>query len=83
MLGELEIISSENISVVERDGRQNLMKCILYHAGYFEWHCMLDLITRLDLYAGLIKKIESGERTLSSDFSDLEHMLLTMCPKAE
>ncbi len=77
MLGELEIISSENISVVERDGRQDLLKCILYHAGHFEWHCMLDL------YVGVIKKIESGERTLATDFSDLEHMLLTISCRDE
>ncbi len=74
MLGESEIISSENISVVERDGR-HLLKHILYHTGHFSgivyYICMQ-----------VIKKIESGERTWASDFLDLEHILLTMHPKA-
>ncbi len=32
----------------------------------------------LDLYAAVIRKVESGDSTWASDFSELKHMILTM-----
>lgn len=75
VLGELEILSGGSISKIEKEGRERLLKRILYHSGHFDWQCMLDL------YAAVIKKIESGERSWAADFTDLEHMILTMRPK--
>ena len=73
-VGELETITSDRTPEREKEGRIRLLKQILYHAGSYEWSALLDLHT------AVVRKIEVGERDWGSDFTDIEHMTLTMRP---
>ncbi len=46
----------------------------MYHAGKYEWDCVLDL------YAAVIKAIECGEKAWDETFQDVEHMTLSLRP---
>ena len=69
--GEVEIISTTD-EVVERKGRENLLRRIMYHAGKYDWAYILDF------YAAVIKSIESGEKEWGDSFQEIEHMVLGM-----
>ena len=71
--GELEIIAL-TVDMVEKLGRQNFLQKMMYHAGKYEWDCLLDL------YAAVIKSIESGEKSWDDNFQDIEHMILSLRP---
>ena len=52
--GELNIIDRHDIPLVEKRGRTDLLKNILYLAGYYEWRGILQF------YATIINQIELG-----------------------
>ena len=61
--GELNIIDRDDILQPEWRGRLNLLKHILYLAGFYEWRGCLQL------YVTIINQIELGIKSWSSDFS--------------
>ena len=69
--GEIEIIS-QTVDAVERRGRENMLRRIMYHAGKYDWRFILDF------YAAVIKSIEYGEKSWGDSFQDVEHMVLGM-----
>ncbi len=71
MAGELEIIATTQ-DHVERLGRNKFLQKIMYHAGKYEWDCILDL------YAAVIKAIECREKSWDETFQDVEHMILSL-----
>ena len=73
--GELNIIDRDDILQPEWRGRLNLLKHILYLAGYYEWRGCLQL------YATIINQIELGIKSWSSDFS--EERALVLLPYAQ
>ena len=75
-LGELEIITSDDISDKEKSARLRLLKTLLYHAGNFNWASVLDF------FAAVLQKIEMGKADWSDDFGSLEHMILSMRPSS-
>ena len=73
--GELNIIDRDDILQREWHGRLNLLKHILYLAGFYEWRgCM-------QLYPTIINQIELGIKSWSSDFS--EEQALVLLPYAQ
>ena len=73
--GELNIIDRDDILQPEWRGRLNLLKHILYLAGYYEWRGCLQL------HATIINQIELGIKSWSSDFS--EERALVLLPYAQ
>ena len=73
--GELNIIDRDDILQPEWCGRLNLLKHILYLAGYYEWYGCLQL------YTTIINQIELGIKSWSSDFS--EERALVLLPYAQ
>ena len=76
VLGELEIITSGNVSEIEQSSRLLLLKTMLYYAGNYSWASILDL------YAAILQKIELGKANWGDSFDRLEHMILTMHPNS-
>ena len=68
--GELNIIDRHDISPVEKRGRTDLLKNILYLAGYYEWRGILNF------YATIINQIELGIKGWESDFSEERSLVL-------
>ena len=68
--GEINIIDRHNISMVERNGRMQLLKQILYLAGYYEWRGILQF------YATIIHQIEMGIKAWDSDFTEERSLVL-------
>jgi len=60
--GELELISRALISDIERDGRTELMKQLMYYSSVYDWQ------TILKLYTEVVSKIEKGLLTWASQF---------------
>ncbi|CAC5373238.1 unnamed protein product [Mytilus coruscus] len=77
--GELEIITSKNISEKERSGRLNLLKKITYYSNIYSWKGLLSF------YAAWLRKIELGQRSWDDDPSSIEVPILTqyVLPKAK
>ena len=69
--GELEIITSSNISESERKGRLNLLKKITYYSQVYSWKGLLAF------YAAWLRKIELGQNKWSDDPSVIEVPVLT------
>ncbi len=76
VVGELEIITSSNISEIEQSSRLLLLKTLMYYAGNYTWSSILDL------YASILQKIELGKAQWGDSFERLEHMILTMRPNS-
>lgn len=75
--GELEIISDRKIKDLERSGRINLLKKIMYLSTSY------DFSTLKSFYAACLREIEVGNRTWSDDFSSVETAILQkFVPKA-
>ena len=72
--GEINIIDRHNISMVERNGRMQLLKQILYLAGYYEWRGILQY------YATIIHHIEMGIKAWDLDVT--EEWSLVLLPYA-
>ena len=68
--GELNIIDRPDISHIEMRGRLDLLKNILYLAGYYEWRGILQF------YATIINQIEMGVKDWDSDFSEEGSLVL-------
>ena len=62
--GEIYIIKRHNISMVERNGRMQLLKQILYLAGYYEWRGILQF------YTTIIHQIEMGIKAWDWEFTE-------------
>lgn len=77
--GELEIITSKNISEKERSGRLNLLKKITYYSNIYSWKGLLSF------YAAWLRKIELGQKSWDDDPSSIEVPILTqyIVPKAK
>ena len=75
-IGEIEIISSSDISEIERCSRLNLLKTLLYYAGNYAWSSVLEL------YAAIVQKIEFGKASWGDNFDRLEKMILCMRPQS-
>lgn len=76
--GELEIITSKNISEKERSGRLNLLKKITYYSNIYSWKGLLSFYDAL-------RKIELGQKSWDDDPSSIEVPILTqyIVPKAK
>ena len=68
--GELNIIDRPDISYIEMRGKLDLLKNILYLAGYYEWRGILQF------YATIINQIEMGVKDWDSDFSEERSLVL-------
>ena len=62
--GELNIIDIPDIFPIEMRGRLDLLKTIMYLAGFSEWRGILQF------YATIINQTEMGIKGWDSDFSD-------------
>ncbi|CAC5406793.1 unnamed protein product [Mytilus coruscus] len=69
--GELEIITSKNISEKERSGRLNMLKKITYYSNIYSWKGLLSF------YAAWSRKIELGQKSWDDDPSSIEVPILT------
>ena len=69
--GELEIITSKNISDSERQGRLRLLKKIVYYTNVYTWKGLLAF------YAAWLRKIELGQKKWSDDSASIEVPILT------
>ncbi|MES9902604.1 MAG: hypothetical protein ABW168_07965 [Sedimenticola sp.] len=69
--GELEIISNESIGKVERRGRLELLKKILYYAGTYTFDGLKSF------YAAWVRQIELGLKLWSDDPGQLEQAILS------
>lgn len=69
--GELEIISSPKIKEVERSGRINLLKKIMYLSTSY------DFKTLKSYYAACLNEIEIGLKTWKDDFQQIESAILS------
>ena len=69
--GELEIISNSRIKEVERSGRINLLKKMMYlNTSY-------DFRTLKSYYAACLNEIELGLKTWKEDFQQIEAAILS------
>ena len=69
--GELEIISDKKTREVERMGRLNLLKKIMYLSTSYEF------IVLKSLYAACLREIELGKKSWADDFQYIESAILT------
>lgn len=69
--GELEIIGSSKIKEVERSGRINLLKKIMYLSTSY------DFKTLKSYYAACLNEIELGLKTWKDDFQQIESAILS------
>ena len=69
--GELEIITGKNISDVEKQGRLDLLKRIVYYTNVYSWKGLLAF------YAAWLRKIELGQKKWSDDSTCIEVPVLT------
>lgn len=72
--GELEIISSVELSERERWARMNILKDIIYAAGFYEWAAVKRL------YVAILTEVEMGIRAWGDDTSRLEQQILMPFP---
>ncbi len=68
--GEIEIITSGEITEYEKNCRLNLATEILYDVGLYEWQAVKRF------YAAILSEIEMGIRTWDQDISKLEQQML-------
>ena len=68
--GELEIISSPDTDPIEATRRLELLKITSYRAQYIAWPKLLHL------HAAILRKIETGHASWSSNFDKIEKMVL-------
>ncbi|KAL4227290.1 hypothetical protein ACF0H5_012736 [Mactra antiquata] len=71
--GELEIISSSKTSKVEKDGRLNLLKRLMYLNSTYEFASIRTL------YAAIVREIELGNKKWSDDMQFVENAVLARC----
>lgn len=64
--GELEIISDEHTGSIERKGRSNLLKRMMYLSSTYNFTVLKSY------YAAVLREIELGEKSWSDDFHYLE-----------
>ncbi|MES9880277.1 MAG: hypothetical protein ABW185_05280 [Sedimenticola sp.] len=69
--GELEIISADNISKLERTGRLALLKKIVYYSGVYSFEGLRGF------YAAWLRQVELGLRKWSDDSQMVEQALLS------
>lgn len=69
--GELEIITSGQISEIEKRGRLLLLKKIVYYTSVYSWKGLLSF------YAAWLRKIELGQKSWEDDPSIIEVPVLT------
>ena len=69
--GELEIISDQKTREVERMGRLNLLKKIMYLSTSYEFSVLKSL------YAACLREIELGKKSWADDFQYIESAILT------
>ena len=75
VVGELEILSGENLPKAERKGRLSLLKKIIYYSGTYEFKGLKAF------YAAWLREIELGKRSWSDDPHQLEGAILTKYPR--
>ena len=71
VVGELEILSGENLPKAESKGRLSLLKKIIYYSGTYEFKGLKAF------YAAWLREIELGKRSWSDDLHQLEGAILT------
>ena len=69
--GELEVISESSISSLERQGRINLLKKIVYYTGTY------NIKGLKAFYAAWLREIELGKKTWLDDPTQIETAILT------
>ena len=69
--GELEIITSGEISEQEKSGRLNLLKKIAYYSNIYNWKGLLAF------NAAWLRKIELGQKTWRDDPACIEVSILS------
>ena len=69
--GELEIISEDGISSVERQGRLKLLKKIVYYYATYEFKGLKAF------YAAWLREIELGKKTWADDSQHIESAILS------
>lgn len=69
--GELEILSAEDLSTEERQGRLKLLKKIVYYSGSYEFEGLKAY------YAAWLRDIELGLKKWSDDPHEIESAILT------
>ena len=68
--GELEIITGDTVSAVEKEGRLTLLKDVTYIAGSHGWQ------TAKNVYSAVLRRIELGTLQWDSDFSAIKQVVL-------
>ncbi len=75
--GELEILTLEKLTSIERQCRLKNLKQIVYLESTYEWEALRDM------HAAKLRLIERGSKTWDSDFSNLENQMLAPYIKAK
>ena len=68
--GELEIITGDTVSAVEKEGRLTLLKDLTYIAGSHGWQ------TAKNVYSAVLRRIELGTLQWDRDFSAIKQAVL-------
>ena len=68
--GELEIITRDTVSAIEKEGRLTLLKDVTYIAGSHGWQ------TAKNVYSAVLRRIELGTLQWDSDFSAIKQVVL-------
>ena len=71
LAGEISIISSDDLSESERQGRLSLLKKIIYYSGTYEFKGLKAL------YAAWLREIELGKKSWSDDPQQIEGAILS------
>ena len=69
--GELETVLCDNIDNIEKQGRLQLLRKIIYYSNVYSWKGLLAF------YAAWLRKIELGQKDWSDDPSCIEVPILT------
>lgn len=71
IVGELEIISGEKISKIEKIGRLDLLKKIIYYSSTYDFKGLKAF------YAAWLREIELGKKSWADDSGQLEAAILS------
>ncbi len=74
MAGELEVVTSRDISQKEANCRLNILKDIMCAAGFYEWSAVKRL------YVAIVTEVEMGISCWGDDTSRLEQQILMPFP---
>ena len=71
MAGEIEIISDKQTKEIEKNGRMELLKKIMYLSTSYEFAVLKSY------YAAVLREIELGKKSWKDDFQFIETAILS------